>query len=68
MGVLVSGPGRLDASLLPEPQAAPQRTNLDVTTLCAMCSEVTNGGLRSKEVQEWAAQTSHWQVRALSPL
>ena len=62
MGVLVSGPGPLLPSSLPIPPPPPLRTNLDVTALCALCSEVCNGGVDSPEVAAWAAGTSHWEV------
>ena len=63
MGVLVSGPGPLLPSSLPVPPPPPPRTNLDVTALCALCSEVCNGGVDSPQVAAWAAGISHWEAR-----
>lgn len=66
MGISVSGPGVFDARICPQPPPLPTRTNLDVTTLCALCSEVCNGGQHSQRVHAWAARTSHWRVRTRS--
>jgi hypothetical protein len=40
-------------------------TNLDVTTLCALVSEVTWRDPQSETLKSWAARTSHWRVRNL---
>jgi hypothetical protein len=40
-------------------------TNLDVTTLCALVSEVTWRDPQSEALKAWAARTSHWRVRNL---
>ena len=62
MGVVVTGPGRFDPALLPPMPAAPATANLDVTTLCALVSEVSNGDPRRPELQEWAQRVVHWRV------
>ena len=62
MGVLVSGPGRFDVSILPAMPAAPDTVNMDVTTLCALVSEVSNGDAFGADLQQWAQQVTHWQV------
>lgn len=61
MGVLVSGPGRFDVSILPAMPAAPDTVNMDVTTLCALVSEVSNGDAFGADLQQWAQQVTHWQ-------
>ena len=66
MGAVVTGPGPLDAALLPWPPSPAAATNLDVTTLCGLVSEVSHcgqgQGSTACAVQEWAARVSHWQV------
>lgn len=44
------------------PPPPPAVTNLDVTTLCALVSEVSYADPHSAVMTEWAAQTTHWQV------
>lgn len=39
--------------------------NLDVTTLCALVSEVSWRDPDSEALQAWAARTSHWRVSVL---
>ena len=51
------------ASMLPSPPPEPGAVNLDVTTLCAMVSEVCNSDVRHPDIQQWAARVTHWQVR-----
>lgn len=51
------------ASMLPAPPPEPAAVNLDVTTLCAMVSEVCNSDVTRPDIQQWAARVSHWQVR-----
>jgi hypothetical protein len=46
---------------LPVPQP-PSVTNLDVTSLCALVSEVSWGDPHSPQLQAWAARTVHWRV------
>lgn len=38
-------------------------TNLDVTSLCALVSEVTWRDPHSETLKAWAARTTHWRVR-----
>jgi hypothetical protein len=38
-------------------------TNLDVTTLCALVSEVSWRDPYCDELQAWGARTTHWKVR-----
>ncbi|KXZ42456.1 hypothetical protein GPECTOR_145g747 [Gonium pectorale] len=45
---------------LPPPPPLPEATNLDVTTMCGLVSEVSNGGAHSPEVEAWAQRTVHW--------
>lgn len=40
-------------------------TNLDVTTLCALVSEVTWRDPHSQALKDWAARTSHWRVSGI---
>ena len=51
------------ASMLPAPPPEPVAVNLDVTTLCAMVSEVCNSDVTHPDIQQWAVRVSHWQVR-----
>jgi hypothetical protein len=44
---------------VPQP---PSITNLDVTSLCALVSEVSWGDPHSPQLQAWAARTVHWRV------
>ena len=62
MGVLVSGPGLFDPALLPPMPPAPSVTNLDVTTLCALVSEVSHADPKGPELQAWAQRVAHWRV------
>ena len=62
MGVVVTGPGAFDPALLPPMPPDPTAVNLDVTTLCALVSEVSNGDPRRPELQQWAQRVVHWQV------
>jgi hypothetical protein len=62
MGVLVSGPGPFDPALLPPMPPAPRVTNLDVTTLCALVSEVSHADPKGPELQAWAQRVTHWRV------
>lgn len=61
MGVRVSGPGLFDPALLPPMPPAPSVTNLDVTTLCALVSEVSHADSNGPELQAWAQRVTHWQ-------
>jgi hypothetical protein len=45
---------------LPAPGAAPSTTNLDVTALCALVSEVSWADPSAPELAAWAARTTHW--------
>ena len=63
MGVLVSGPGSFECALMPPTPPPPTVTNLDVTTLCALVSEVSNGDPKRPALQAWAQRVTHWQVR-----
>lgn len=56
-------PGSLRGLLVPK---APQITNLDVTALCVLVSEVTWGDCSSAELTAWAQRTHHWQVIMLA--
>ncbi|KAF6260979.1 hypothetical protein COO60DRAFT_1504123 [Scenedesmus sp. NREL 46B-D3] len=59
MGVVVAdGPGSIAALPVPQP---PRITNLDVTSLCGLVSEVSWGDARSPQLQAWAARTVHWR-------
>uniref|UniRef100_A0A383WBF6 DUF1308 domain-containing protein n=1 Tax=Tetradesmus obliquus TaxID=3088 RepID=A0A383WBF6_TETOB len=59
MGVAVAdGPGSVAALPVPQP---PSITNLDVTSLCALVSEVSWGDPHSPQLQAWAARTVHWR-------
>ena len=62
MGVVVSGPGRFDLALLPPMPAMPKVANLDVTTLCALVSEVSHTDPAEPQLQAWAQRVVHWQV------
>eukprot|EP00891_Asterochloris_glomerata_P000584 jgi/Astpho2/584/Aster-x0025 len=64
IGVHVTGPGALHASMLPAPPPEPVAVNLDVTTLCAMVSEVCNSDVTHPDIQQWAVRVSHWQLPA----
>ena len=55
------------AGMLPAPAPEPAAVNLDVTTLCAMVSEVCNSDAAHPDVQQWAARVTHWQVRCYFP-
>ena len=57
-----AGPGPLRATDLPPPPPPPAVVNLDVTTLCALVSEVGHGSPERPEMVAWAARVSHWQV------
>jgi len=57
--VVIEDKGVLDVSLLPECPTMIDRVNLDVTTLCSLVSEVSNGGAGSKEVDLWAKAHPH---------
>ncbi|DBA72354.1 TPA: hypothetical protein ACH3X2_010511 [Trebouxia sp. C0005] len=61
MGVLVSGPGLFDPALLPPMLPAPSVSNLDVTTLCALVSEVSHADPKGPELQAWAQRVAHWR-------
>lgn len=61
-GVVVTGPGRFDPALLPPMPSAATAVNLDVTTLCALVSEVSNGDPTRPELQQWAQRVVHWRV------
>ena len=65
MGVLVSGPGQFDSALLPPMPLLPSVTNLDVTTLCALVSEVSHADTSNPVLQQWAQKTKHWQVSSV---
>ena len=63
MGILVSGPGSFLPSVLPPLPALPSITSLDVTTMCALVSEVSHGDPLSPALQHWAQRVKHWKVR-----
>ena len=67
MGVIVTGPGTFDPALLPPTPPDSSTVNLDVTTLCALVSEVSNGDPRRPELQQWAQRVAHWQVGCKIP-
>lgn len=62
MGVVVSGPGDFQSALLPPFTALPAVCNLDVTTLCALVSEVSHGDPLRPALQQWAQRVTHWKV------
>ena len=62
MGILVSNGVGIDSLTLPNPPPPPSATNLDVTALCALCSEVCNGELNSPEIAAWASNKPHLKV------
>ena len=47
---------------LPKPPPPPSATNLDVTALCALCSEVCNGIPDSPEIEAWADHKPYLKV------
>lgn len=49
-------------SRLPLPPPEPKVVNLDVTTLCALVSDVCNGDTERSEIEDWASRVTHWQV------
>ncbi|GIL53318.1 hypothetical protein Vafri_8949, partial [Volvox africanus] len=53
------GPDSLRA--LPPPPPAPTVTNLDVTAMCGLVSEISHGGANDPEVELWAQRTVHWR-------
>lgn len=67
MGVLVSGPGPFKPALLPPMPPGPSVTNLDVTTLCALVSEVSHADPKGPELQAWAQRVTHWRVGTYIP-
>eukprot|EP00210_Caulerpa_lentillifera_P008694 g8293.t1 len=46
---------------IPAAPGDPEIVNLDVTTLCALVSEVSHSGPRNSLVIQWAKKVSHWQ-------
>ncbi|GLC33618.1 hypothetical protein PLESTM_000092400 [Pleodorina starrii] len=46
---------------LPPPPPVPTSTNLDVTTMCGLVSEVSHGGAHDPDVELWAQRTVHWR-------
>jgi len=57
-----AGPGPIDACQLPLVPPPPAALNADVTTLCALVSEVTNADPALPQLRSWADRTSHWRV------
>lgn len=57
-----AGPGALAPGDLLPPPVPPQRVSADVTTLCALVSEVTNVQ-PGVQIRSWAARITHFQVR-----
>jgi hypothetical protein len=57
---------------LPPPPPPPDAVNLDVTTLCALVSEVSHRPPGDAAIDAWAARTVHWRTcaaaEAASPL
>ncbi len=65
MGILVAeGPGAL--ATLPPPGPLPPVANLDVTTMCALVSEVSHGGCDLPAVEEWSRRNVHWRECVLA--
>lgn len=62
LGALVSS-GKLNVTALPTPPPMPQATNLDVTALCALCSEVSNSSPDCPRITVWAEQKTYFEVR-----
>ena len=58
-----AGPGPITPEQLPPPPPPPAAANADVTTLCALVSEVTNADPTLPALHTWAARTCHWRVR-----
>lgn len=58
----VTGPGALLETRLPQPPPEPEVVNLDVTTMCALVSEVCNGDTERPHIMAWASKVTHWQV------
>lgn len=59
---VMDGAAPLEPQFPPRPPP-PAYANLDVTAMCALVSEVANGGAESggtPEVLAWAARISHW--------
>lgn len=65
MGVIVSGPGDFHSASLPPVTVLPAICNLDVTTLCALISEVSHGDPLRPALQHWAQRVTHWKVTML---
>lgn len=65
---LCAGPGPISSDQLPPVPPPPASVNLDVTTLCALVSELTNADPTRADLWAWAARTSHWRVRHASQL
>ncbi|PNH09654.1 hypothetical protein TSOC_003655 [Tetrabaena socialis] len=45
---------------LPPPPPPPAVTNLDVTAMCALVSDLSHGGAEDAGVERWAQRTVHW--------
>ncbi|GMH40966.1 hypothetical protein BSKO_08870 [Bryopsis sp. KO-2023] len=62
MGAYVQvGPDPPTLEGVPEPPEPPTIANLDVTSMCALVSEVSHGGVENALVTQWAQRVSHWQ-------
>lgn len=61
MGITVTGPGPISSDQLPPVPPPPASVNLDVTTLCALVSELTNADPTRADLWAWAARISHWR-------
>jgi len=63
-GALVAGPGPLGEAVLASVPPAPAAANLDITTLCALVSELSHGAARAAGAGEPAALSPGFQARA----
>jgi hypothetical protein len=63
-GALVAGPGPLGDSVLASVPPAPAAANLDITTLCALVSELSHGAARAAGAGAQAALSPGFQARA----
>lgn len=53
--------GLLSLGDIPRCPPPPLIVNLDVTSMCALVSEVSHGGPTNSAVCEWAQRISHWE-------
>lgn len=53
--------GLLSLRDVPRPPLPPVIVNLDVTSMCALVSEVCHGGPENDAVCEWAQRVCHWE-------